>query len=268
MAGSRSLQGLVNRCTTRQIAISPLASLVGNHAGRLGRMVWSYSMSFRRHSTLRLESLKAHICLDNSAPALIAPLLTATQQADQIQASSSMGMTYFVPDPATGQLPRFGMPDLDGGMDWMTNVAANPTFTAPAGLSYWSDWSDQLNPDSIVLIPAGTQVIFDATSTVKTIGVKGSLTFDPTTSTNLTVGTIFVYAGGNLTAKIPDPQVKMNVTFQGILNLTEDPGQTSIGLTAMVRDGGYRGGKRRVSLQPTDHGGHRGTDYDPSNQRH
>jgi len=189
---------------------------------------------------LSIERLEKKICM--SASAMVAPLqnpdavLFTTAQHDQLTVQHDHSdFIYFVPDSSTGQLPRFGVQHpADTGTDWITDAAANPTFVAPLGISNWSDWENQLDQNSVVLIPVGSTVIYDSDySFVKTIGVKGELEFDSTKNTELHLGTIMVYDGGHLKIENHNRNVKTNVVFDGVLNLTEDPSQSSIGLVAI-----------------------------------
>ena len=163
--------------------------------------------------------------------------------------TASMNMVMGTPTnvgPA-GSLPHWLMyhsEDSPGGMlppstsplkEWVPDLANKPTKTATAG--NWSQiWASSTpNATDVVMIPAGVTVNYDiqtASTTVKTIGVKGTFIFDPNQDTQLKVGTIFVYQGGSLIIK-PSSSVKHEISISGTLNTKEDPGQYSLGIVAV-----------------------------------
>ena len=100
----------------------------------------------------------------------------------------------------------------------------------------WNDvatWMGGIVPSSsndVVLVPFGITVTFNVqmTSSIKSLGLKGSLIFDPSISCSMMVGTIMVYMGGSITMNPSSRLTEHQVTFIGNANLTEDPGQVSI----------------------------------------
>ncbi|MBX9788873.1 MAG: G8 domain-containing protein [Pirellulales bacterium] len=169
--------------------------------------------------------------------------------ADQNQPETSLPYPQLADaDRLLGELPHFFVGNHAGGGDWIPDVAAQPTFVAPQGTTRWSQWASQLKDGDIVLIPSGAHVIYDANSPtiLKAIGVAGTLEFDASQSTSLRVGTILVYPTGHfligerelddgartLVAAERAAGVLTTIDFVGRVNLTEDPGQMTIGLLA------------------------------------
>jgi hypothetical protein len=140
-----------------------------------------------------------------------------------------------------GELPHFyvGHHDANSG-DWYPDVAAMPTVVAPAGHSLWSDWASNLTAKDVVYIPEGSHVVYDADSsnTFKAIGIAGTLEFAIDRSTKLTVGTILIYPDGGFYVGVtesgerPAQPVRSTVVFDGVVNVTEDPTQMTVGLIA------------------------------------
>ncbi|MGD9646719.1 MAG: G8 domain-containing protein, partial [Pirellulales bacterium] len=151
-------------------------------------------------------------------------------------------------DRLPGELPHFLVGHHAGSGDWIPDVAAHPTFVAPQGTTHWSDWESQVREGDIVLIPAGAHVIYDVISlkVLKAVGVEGTLEFDVSQSTKLRVGTILVYPTGHfligehelddgartLVTAERASYVFTTIEFEGRVDLTEDPGQMTIGLLA------------------------------------
>ena len=101
----------------------------------------------------------------------------------------------------------------------------------------WSEIFEtyKLNVEDVVVIPEGVEVMYDAHSeqVFRAVVLRGGLTFDPHTSTRLTVGTIHVEDTGRLTIRNANEETVSEVIFSGTVNKSEDPNQMNLGLLAV-----------------------------------
>jgi hypothetical protein len=106
----------------------------------------------------------------------------------------------------------------DGSTDWMIDYAKLATKVATSGR--WSEiWKgNEPGPQDIVLIPENVSVIYDMppekAAHIKTLAIKGSLTFDTTKKTEFHVGTILMYSG-NFTINNHNRNTWTNIIFEG-----------------------------------------------------
>jgi hypothetical protein len=100
----------------------------------------------------------------------------------------------------------------------------------------WSEIIKETNlfPTDIVRIPAGVTLTYDVSSVapVEAIVVRGSLIFDPSVSTKLYVGTIFVSQEGKLSIA-PVKGKTAEIVFKGELSRDRDPAELLLGLVAV-----------------------------------
>jgi endoglucanase len=136
---------------------------------------------------------------------------------------------------ASFKLPIISGTAFDDVGSWLPDMAK----VANIKVNQSGKWSEVLggaglSEDDIVLIPEGVEVTYDENSNqaFKAVAVKGSLIFDPTKNTKMTVDTIHVYVTGELDISPANRNVKSEVVFSGNINTTEDPEQFNLGLVA------------------------------------
>lgn len=127
--------------------------------------------------------------------------------------------------------------------DNIPDFCENPTKTS-TGSGSWSNastWSPSGVPSTndVVMINSGHTITFDANSTpsLNCVGIKGTLNFRTSASSQLTAGTVMVYASGTLTMGTVSSPMPNNVTAEIVianraLNLSFDPDQYGTGLLA------------------------------------
>ena len=136
---------------------------------------------------------------------------------------------------ASFKLPIISGTAFDDVGSWLPDMAK----VANIKVNQSGKWSEVLggaglSENDIVLIPEGVEVTYDENSNqaFKAVAVKGSLIFDPTKNTKMTVDTIHVYVTGELDISPANRNIKSEVVFSGNINTTEDPEQFNLGLVA------------------------------------
>jgi hypothetical protein len=149
-------------------------------------------------------------------------------------------------------VPRFDLPQplqvetaeaapIHTPHDNIPDFCENPTKSS-VGSGSWSSastWSPSGVPSSneVVVVNAGHTVTFDASTTpsLNCVGIKGTLNFRTSASSQLTAGTVMVYATGTLTMGTTSSPMPANVNAEIVianrsLNLSFDPDQYGTGL--------------------------------------
>lgn len=118
---------------------------------------------------------------------------------------------------------------------WLPDIAK----VANVRVNQSGKWSEvlagaNLTENDVLLIPEGVKVVYDEVNSqkFKAVAVKGSLTFDPTRDTKMTVETLHVYVTGELNISPDNKNIRSEVVFSGTINTTEDPEQFNLGLVA------------------------------------
>jgi hypothetical protein len=119
--------------------------------------------------------------------------------------------------------------------EYFTDFADCPTKVATNSGDWFntSTWSGSIpGENDIVLIPKGLSVSLKDNAKVKTIGVAGSFTLNPTSDSDLHVSNFLTYPGSNLDIT-PDRNAIQDIVFTGSLDSSKDPGQFGVGLVAI-----------------------------------
>jgi hypothetical protein len=125
-----------------------------------------------------------------------------------------------------------------GTPELFTDFADCPTKTAVRSGDWYSisTWGGSLPAaNDVVLIPNGINVVLKDNVQVKTLGVAGSLSLNPSSDSKLEVSNFLTYPGSKLNI-VPNINAVQTVAFTGNLNTITDPGQFGVGLVAIDSD--------------------------------